>query len=175
MAARDEMEDVDVVLGECLRQARIRKGLTQNRLHKMSGVSRKHISDAERGANISIAILKRLARTLDLRTIPVSGDVALYVVDGSRALLRAVSGIEDSARRIFNDVTAIRALIDQAPAEAALNEKAEALVREFTEEQRSSTSTADVSALITTVNSIERRAEDTSREKRSQRRRSSKA
>ena len=40
-----------LMLGETIREARIRKGLTQARLAKMAGVSRRHLAALEKGAN----------------------------------------------------------------------------------------------------------------------------
>jgi transcriptional regulator with XRE-family HTH domain len=54
------------MLGESIKEARIRKGLTQARLAKMAGVSRRHLAALEKGANVSVGILQRVAAVLEL-------------------------------------------------------------------------------------------------------------
>jgi transcriptional regulator with XRE-family HTH domain len=64
------------MLGETVREARIRKNLTQARLAKLAGVSRRHLAALEKGANVSINILQRVATVLELTEIQI-GDLAL--------------------------------------------------------------------------------------------------
>lgn len=58
-----------LMLGDIIREARIRKGLTQARLAKMAGVSRRHLAALEKGANVSVSILQRVAAVLELEEI----------------------------------------------------------------------------------------------------------
>jgi transcriptional regulator with XRE-family HTH domain len=71
------------MLGETVREARIKKGLTQARLAKLAGVSRRHLAALEKGANVSINILQRVASVLDLTEIHL-GDLSLRAGDGDR-------------------------------------------------------------------------------------------
>ena len=64
------------MLGESVREARIRKGLTQARLAKLAGVSRRHLAALEKGANVSVNILQRVAAVLELTEIQL-GDLSL--------------------------------------------------------------------------------------------------
>jgi transcriptional regulator with XRE-family HTH domain len=64
------------MLGQSVREARLKKGLTQARLAKMAGVSRRHLAALEKGANISIGILQRVAAVLELKEISI-GDLSL--------------------------------------------------------------------------------------------------
>jgi len=64
------------MLGDTVREARIRKGLTQAKLAQLAGVSRRHLAALEKGANVSINILQRVALVLDLTEIPL-GEVSL--------------------------------------------------------------------------------------------------
>ena len=57
------------MLGDTVREARIKKGLTQARLAKLAGVSRRHLAALEKGANVSVNILQRVAAVLDLNEI----------------------------------------------------------------------------------------------------------
>jgi len=64
------------MLGETVREARIRKGFTQARLAKLAGVSRRHLAALEKGANISVGILHRVATVLDVTELQL-GDLSL--------------------------------------------------------------------------------------------------
>jgi transcriptional regulator with XRE-family HTH domain len=57
------------MLGETVRSARIKKGLTQAKLARMAGVSRRHLAALEKGANVSVAVVKKVASVLDLTDI----------------------------------------------------------------------------------------------------------
>jgi transcriptional regulator with XRE-family HTH domain len=69
------------MLGNTVREARLRKSLTQARLAKMAGVSRRHLAALEKGANVSINILQRVATVLDLTEIQL-GDLSLRPAEG---------------------------------------------------------------------------------------------
>jgi transcriptional regulator with XRE-family HTH domain len=71
------------MLGQTVRDARLRKRLTQARLAKMAGVSRRHLAALEKGANVSVNILQRVALVLDLTEIPL-GEVSLRAGDKDR-------------------------------------------------------------------------------------------
>ena len=64
------------MLGDTVREARIRKNLTQARLAKLAGVSRRHLAALEKGANVSVSILQRVAAVLELTEIQI-GDLSL--------------------------------------------------------------------------------------------------
>ena len=57
------------MLGETVRTTRIKKGLTQAKLARMAGVSRRHLAALEKGANVSVLVLKKVASVLDLTEI----------------------------------------------------------------------------------------------------------
>jgi transcriptional regulator with XRE-family HTH domain len=61
------------MLGETVRSARIKKGLTQAKLARLAGVSRRHLAALEKGANVSVLVLKKVASVLDLTEIPLGG------------------------------------------------------------------------------------------------------
>ena len=65
------------MLGETVREARIRKGLTQARLARMAGVSRRHLAALEKGANVSISVLKKVAAVLELTEIQLGGGLSV--------------------------------------------------------------------------------------------------
>jgi transcriptional regulator with XRE-family HTH domain len=70
------------MLGDTVRQARIRKNLTQARLARLAGVSRRHLAALEKGANVSVAVLRKVATVLELAEIQL-GDLSLRAVDAA--------------------------------------------------------------------------------------------
>lgn len=87
------------MLGETIREARIRKGLTQARLAKMAGVSRRHLAALEKGANVSVSILQRVAAVLELEEIQL-GQLSLRA--GEKPALN-VPLLTDTIREIRAD------------------------------------------------------------------------
>ena len=73
------------MLGDTVREARIRKGLTQARLAKLADVSRRHLAALEKGANVSVNILQRVATVLELTEIQI-GDLSLRASDRNRGV-----------------------------------------------------------------------------------------
>jgi transcriptional regulator with XRE-family HTH domain len=73
------------MLGDTVRQARIKKNLTQARLAKLAGVSRRHLAALEKGANVSVNILQRVANVLELTEIPL-GDISLRSPENDRSV-----------------------------------------------------------------------------------------
>src|SRR5437868_7375489 len=57
------------MLGETVRSTRIKRGLTQARLARLADVSRRHLAALEKGANVSINVLQKVASVLDLSEI----------------------------------------------------------------------------------------------------------
>ena len=65
------------MLGETVRSTRIKKGLTQAKLARLAGVSRRHLAALEKGANVSVLVVKKVASVLDLRDIDL-GPLVLH-------------------------------------------------------------------------------------------------
>jgi transcriptional regulator with XRE-family HTH domain len=61
------------MLGETIRSTRIRRGLTQAKLARLAGVSRRHLAALEKGANVSINVLRKVTAVLDLTEIDLGG------------------------------------------------------------------------------------------------------
>ncbi len=57
------------MLGDIVREARTRKGLTQARLARLADVSRRHLAALEKGANVSMLVLEKVASVLELKDI----------------------------------------------------------------------------------------------------------
>jgi transcriptional regulator with XRE-family HTH domain len=72
------------MLGDTVRESRIRKGLTQAKLATLAGVSRRHLAALEKGANVSISILQRVAAVLDLTEINL-GALSLHASERERS------------------------------------------------------------------------------------------
>ena len=97
-------------VGDQLRLAADRLGFNKNQLSKLSGVSRRHITLAFLGANISLSILKKLARVLDLSIITL-GDLSLKSetppVDAA-VLDHATKMLDDAERQVHDALTLLR-------------------------------------------------------------------
>jgi transcriptional regulator with XRE-family HTH domain len=61
------------MLGQVVRDARIARGFTQDKLAKLAGVSRRHLAALEKGANVSVLVVKKVAAALGLETIDLGG------------------------------------------------------------------------------------------------------
>jgi transcriptional regulator with XRE-family HTH domain len=59
------------MLGHTVRDQRLKKGFTQAKLARLAGVSRRHLAALEKGANVSILVLQKVASVLDLTDIPL--------------------------------------------------------------------------------------------------------
>lgn len=64
-------------IGATIRAVRVARGLTQQRMAKEANVSRAQLALLEQGGNVSIRFLLKVARFLELTTIPLDGTVEL--------------------------------------------------------------------------------------------------
>lgn len=62
--------------GAQLQESRVARGLSIKKLSRQSGVSRRHITSAERGLNISIDVLRKLMRALGMTRIDIGGGIS---------------------------------------------------------------------------------------------------
>lgn len=67
----------DLTLAIALRTARERKKLTQQRTAQAAGVSRGQLAKTEKGGNVSVDFLRKVAPVLGLTHIPIGGGVSL--------------------------------------------------------------------------------------------------
>ncbi|MFC3676827.1 helix-turn-helix transcriptional regulator [Ferrovibrio xuzhouensis] len=82
-----------LVVGERVRNARARRGMSRKILAKDSGVSERYLAQLESGAgNISILLLRQVARAMDLPITEFLGDRAPLTVDQA-LLLRQVEDL----------------------------------------------------------------------------------
>ncbi|HEX3582386.1 MAG TPA: helix-turn-helix domain-containing protein [Thermoanaerobaculia bacterium] len=103
------------MLGDVVRETRIKKGLTQARLARLAGVSRRHLAALEKGANVSVAVLKKVAAVLDLQEIQL-GNLSLKSSntgnEGSKAANIAL--LADAIREARADTERTQAVLDRA-------------------------------------------------------------
>ncbi len=64
-------------IGATVRAARVARGLTQQKAAREAKVSRAQLAMLERGGNVSIKFLLKIAKFLNLTTIPLNGAVQL--------------------------------------------------------------------------------------------------
>src|SRR3954447_15825618 len=106
------------MLGQTIRAARIKKGLTQAKLARLAGVSRRHLAALEKGANVSVLVLKKVASVLDLTEIQLGG-LELRAGDSGGKNGVNVAVVADAIREARNDARRTDAVL--ARAEGLLN------------------------------------------------------
>jgi len=99
-------------LGEIIRRRRIARNLSQEALAKLARVSRRHLSLLEKNeANVSLLILIRIARALELTEVAVGGLCLRAAPPELAAQLDAMDAVA-AARRAVAETTATLAAID---------------------------------------------------------------
>lgn len=93
-------------IGEAIRDARLRKRLSQDQVAELARLNRSYLSEAERGANISVDVLERLVVALDITELPIGSRSVQLVhgVDVGRFLNvgridRVITGAQESVDR----------------------------------------------------------------------------
>jgi transcriptional regulator with XRE-family HTH domain/SOS-response transcriptional repressor LexA len=99
------------MLGDIVREARNRKGLTQAHLARLAGVSRRHLAALEKGANVSVLVLRKVAGVLELREIPL-GDVSLRTQNDGASLNVAL--LTDTLREARSGTRRVEAILTRA-------------------------------------------------------------
>jgi transcriptional regulator with XRE-family HTH domain len=121
-------------LGAALKALKEARGVSQARLARIAGVSRRHVSVALAGGNITISILKKLMRALRAESIPI-GDLTAVSgeLDGvDAAVLVAVADqLDQGLETISAAATSLRMYSTPAAAPSSVNAKAAALVCDF--------------------------------------------
>lgn len=121
-------------LGAALKALKEARGVSQARLARIAGVSRRHVSVALAGGNITISILKKLMRALRAESIPigelveVSGE--LGGVDTS-VLVAVADQLDHGVDTISAVATSLRMYSKPAAPPTSVNAKAAALVCDF--------------------------------------------
>lgn len=102
------------MLGETVRSTRIKRGLTQARLARLAGVSRRHLAALEKGANVSILVLRKVASVLDLAEINL-GDVNLQTSSSSPSTVN-IPLLADTIREAHSETFRAQSLLARAEA-----------------------------------------------------------
>jgi len=102
------------IVGESIRSARKRRRLTQARCAEIAGVSRRHLAAMERGGNVSVLALIKVAQAVGLSDIS-TGSLTLHFTPDERLarVTEALAGAADhiSIAREFAD-SALEAIQD---------------------------------------------------------------
>ena len=103
------------MLGDVVRETRIKKGLTQAMLARLAGVSRRHLAALEKGANVSVAVLKKVAGVLDLKEIQL-GEVSLHTTTSGNESAKAANFafLADAIREARADTERTQAILNRA-------------------------------------------------------------
>jgi transcriptional regulator with XRE-family HTH domain len=81
------------LLGESIRLARQQRHLTQERLAQLAGVSRWQLALLEKGNNVSVAFLLKVAAALELSEVPAEFLTIRQAAPETRALILAADAI----------------------------------------------------------------------------------
>src|SRR5947209_2974724 len=100
------------MLGETVRNTRIKKGLTQAKLARLAGVSRRHLAALEKGANVSVLVLKKVASVLDLTEIDL-GPLLLHAAKDPAAQVN-MPLLAETIREAHADAVRAQSLLAEA-------------------------------------------------------------
>ncbi|HEY0142340.1 MAG TPA: helix-turn-helix transcriptional regulator [Thermoanaerobaculia bacterium] len=163
----------DLVCGGALEAARVAQNVTKLRLSKLSGVSRKHITDAEAGLNITRDVLKKLMRALNLRQIRFDdGSVAELGRDATAtdpatavALAEGLAQLQQAIELMQHGVDTIRqTMLGSVPKQdVAMNQRATTLIHDFTRVVKDSRTSDELEAVERTVAGLARAPKRTRR------------
>lgn len=140
--------DVENSFGQELRARRLLLGFSVKKLAKLSGVSRRWITCAEEGSNITIDVLRKLMQTMKMTVITIYPGItaeAGLADTGVTELAAAVDEITRSAGLAHQAAERIRTFTlgvgksvpKDTPDDERFNERAATLVTHFTEHVRS--------------------------------------
>lgn len=121
-------------LGQALQRLKEARGITQARLAKIAGVSRRHVALALQGGNITVTILKKIMAALQAETIDLG---PVMTASGSVAgmnpgvLLSAAQQIEQGVTAIAAAAASLRTYAHPPAASPALDPHAAALIDQF--------------------------------------------
>jgi transcriptional regulator with XRE-family HTH domain len=100
------------MLGETVRTTRIKRSLTQARLARMAGVSRRHLAAREKGANVSINVLRNVASVLELTEISLSDELTVQTSNDPAAV--NVPLLAETIREAQADAARTQSLLSRA-------------------------------------------------------------
>jgi transcriptional regulator with XRE-family HTH domain len=122
-------------LGAYLTALKAARGISQQRLARLAGVSRRHVVVALSGGNITVSILKKLLVALRATEVQLGPLTTAHgtLVPGSdpSTLLAATQQVEQAIAMLANAAVTLRGASQPAPPVAALDAEAAALVDRF--------------------------------------------
>src|ERR1043166_2555077 len=102
------------MLGDIVKEARIKQGLTQARLAKLAGMSRRHLAAFEKGANVSVNVLRRIAAVLGLQELQL-GELSLLTANEEASPKAAnIARLADAIREARADAERAQAILGRA-------------------------------------------------------------
>jgi transcriptional regulator with XRE-family HTH domain len=101
------------MLGDVVRETRIKRGLTQAKLARLAGVSRRHLAALEKGANVSVLVLRKVASVLDLTEIDL-GELQLHTTRSAGRPNVNVAVLADTIREARGDALRAQSLLAHA-------------------------------------------------------------
>lgn len=104
------MSDLDLMQAAALREAKERLKLSDKKLAALADVSRAHVAAAQRGANISRDVLKKLMRTLQMKEIQFD-DGAVLRLGGADRIDATLEQVVDAATSITRAVREVQATL----------------------------------------------------------------
>jgi transcriptional regulator with XRE-family HTH domain len=102
-------------LSAYIRLRRTQRNLTQERLAKLAGVSRRQLALLEDGKNVSLLFLTKIARALEITDLPV-GDLRLRGVSAELTTLVQAADVLTRAKQALHHWSNVTEQIDQATA-----------------------------------------------------------
>ena len=146
------------IYGIQLQEARLRRGLSINKLAKLSRISRRHITTAEKGLNISIDVLKKLMRALGLTEITIDAGLSLRGAQNppsAEEILEIADRLQQCsaiAQEVTEKLLSFRTRVgkstpNDSPADENVIARASALVGEFTSHVRTLQDTRQIATV----------------------------
>jgi transcriptional regulator with XRE-family HTH domain len=102
------------MLGDVVRETRIKRGLTQAKLARLAGVSRRHLAALEKGANVSVLVLRKVASVLDLNEIELGDSLQLRTSRTAGKPNVNVAVLADTIREARADASRAQTLLAHA-------------------------------------------------------------
>jgi transcriptional regulator with XRE-family HTH domain len=100
------------MLGETVRATRVKRGFTQAHLARLADVSRRHLAALEKGANVSINVLRKVASVLDLAEIDL-GELTVQTPKSASSPVN-ITLLADTIREAHADAFRAQSLLERA-------------------------------------------------------------
>jgi transcriptional regulator with XRE-family HTH domain len=132
--------------GQKINEAMTRLHLSNRSAAKLSGVSRRHLSTAQKGGNVSINVMRKIMTAFRIREITIASDATIKVSLGEQASMPMLDAAADQVERAVglarNALAILRTLSPVVGIESGKLDDADqiiraaALIQEFTDHVR---------------------------------------